>query len=201
MENIQPPQNGVVTEQPIQSIQETYRKTIFPTEIRCFSFPLTQELIENIIKLVSSDSVDTDILQIDDPAVEEIKNIVYEICQNLEEFKDESAARIPLILGSNILFQQIREHIPLHAYEFTPLVFTFVLNNDENPNFTYFADTRGAVQTPRHKVYNNLVGTSFGLKARMGEVIVTPGYVQRYHETNMSTQTQVLLNVLVGFTG
>ena len=51
MENIQPPQNGVVTEQPTQSIQETYRKTIFPTEIRCFSFPLTQELIENIIKL------------------------------------------------------------------------------------------------------------------------------------------------------
>ena len=152
-------------------------------------------------------------MTLDHPAIEKFKEVVYDICQDLEEFKadsnenrnnpiqlNENLNYLPQILGSNIIFQQIKEHIPLHAYEFTPLVFTFVLNTGKYPQFTYYADTRGAVQTTRQKVSQNLVGTHFGLQGRVGEVIITPGYLQRYTESNLSDQAQVFFNIMVGYT-
>lgn len=217
MENIQAPQNGVISTTPADStseIKRTYDKQLFPTHLRSYSFGLTQELLDEFLQLVNSNNNQTeDIMSIDAPCINKFKEIVYEICQDLEEFKlsdsngdgnknipiDENLTYLPQILGSNLLFQQPKEHIPLHAYEFTPLVFTFVLNTGAYPQFTYYADTRGGVQTQRQKVSQNLVGTHFGLKGQLGEVIITPGYLQRYTETNLSDQPQVFFNILVGF--
>lgn len=199
------------TTQPSNQIVKTYEKTIFPTAIRCYEYGLTQELTDSLYALVSTKPAE-DIMTLDHPAVDKFKEIIYDICQELDEFKantndtrneaiplNENLNFLPQIIGSNILFQQQKEHIPLHAYEYTPLVFTFVLNTGDTPQFTYFADTRGAVQTIRQKVLQNLVGTSFGLKGKVGEVIITPGYLQRYTETNLSDQSQVFFNVMVGF--
>jgi hypothetical protein len=199
------------TTQPTSQIVNTYEKVIFPTSIRCYEYGLTQELIDSLFELVSTKPTE-DIMTLEHPSVDKFKEIIYDICQELAEFKadtnetrnepiplNEKLNYLPQITGSNILFQQPKEHIPLHAYEYIPLVFTFVLNTGEYPQFTYFADTRGAVQTIRQKVSQNLVGTSFGLRGKVGEVIITPGYLQRYTETNLSDQAQVFFNVMVGF--
>lgn len=215
MENIQTPQNGTVTESQVPAIRETYRKTLFPTELRCYSYPLTQELVDGIVELANNNQgAAVDIMEMENPASEKFKDFIFDICQQLEEFKvdgpdgtnrtrnvvgEEKLNYLPTIIGSNVLFQQPMEHIPLHCYEFVPLVFTFVLNTGTTPPNTYYADTRGGVQTIRQLAAQDLVGTSFGLKAQLGEVIITPGYLQRYTETNLSDQTQVFLNVKVGF--
>lgn len=214
MENIQAPQNGVATAPEEQAeIKLTFSKSLFPTELRCFSYGLTDELQQSLLDLHQAQTEEVDLMSLDHPTINKFKEVVYDICQQLSEFKadsEENRSRpsqlnenlnyLPQIMGSNILFQQAKEHIPLHSYEHVPLVFTFVLNTGTYPQFTYFADTRGAVQTIRQKVYQNLVGTSYGLRGQLGECIVTPGYVQRYTETNLSDQAQVFLNVMVGFT-
>ena len=186
------------------AIKETYSKDLFPTKLRCFEFNLTQEFLDSILKLHNEHNSDDtiDILTLETETTEKLKTIVYDVCQQLSEFElvpDSDFNKLPQIQGSIMFFQQPMEHIPLHAYEFTPLVLTLVLNTGETPPFTYFADSRGAIQTQRQVVSQNLVGTSFGLKARAGEILVTPGYLQRYVETNLSDQSQVFLNILVGF--
>jgi hypothetical protein len=215
MENIQPPQNGTSTETQISEVNETFRKTLFPTELRCYSYPLTQELVDGILDIVNTnESEQLEIMSIESPIIERFKDFIFDICQNLDEFKldgpdgsnrtrnvpiNEKLNYLPNIIGSNVLFQQPMEHIPLHCYEFVPLIFTFALNTGKTPPNTYYADTRGGVQTIRQLAAQDLVGTSFGLKAQLGEVIITPGYLQRYTETNLSDQAQVFLNVKVGF--
>jgi hypothetical protein len=215
MENIQPTQIQETSE-----VQETFKKVLFPTELRCYSYPLTQELVDGIVEMAnesSNSSTPVDIMTLDNPTIERFKDFIFDICQNLEEFKldgpdgsnrtrnipinenNEKLNYLPNILGSNVLFQQPKEHIPLHCYEFVPLVFTFVLNTGAYPPVTYYADTRGGVQTIRQLAAQDLVGTSYGLQAKVGEVIITPGYLQRYTETNLSDQAQVFLNVKVGF--
>jgi hypothetical protein len=105
----------------------------------------------------------------------------------------------PYIVGSNAMFQGKMEHIPLHCYEHVPLVFTFVLHTGEYTPPTYFADPRGGVQAIRHLAQENLVECSFQVKGRIGEVMVTPGHLMRYTETNLDTQSYVTLNVKIGF--
>jgi hypothetical protein len=215
MENIQAPQNGTSAETQVSEVKETFKKTLFPTELRCYSYPFTEELIQGIIDIVNSNKEEqVEIMNMESPVIERFKDFIFDICQNLDEFKldgpdgsnrtrnipiNEKLNYLPNIIGSNVLFQQPMEHIPLHCYEFVPLVFTFVLNTGSTPPNTYYADTRGGVQTVRQLAAQDLVGTSFGLKAQLGEVIITPGYLQRYTETNLSDQAQVFLNVKVGF--
>jgi hypothetical protein len=192
-------------------VERTYEKSLFSTPLRVYQFGLTQEHLDSFLGLINT-KPEEDLMTIDHPSVEKFKEVIYEICQELEEFKADSEETrnspnqlnenlnfLPQILGSNILFQAAKEHIPLHAYEFSPLVFTFVLNTGTYPQYTYFADTRGAVQTIRQKIGQSLVGTYFGLRGQVGEVIITPGYVQRYTETNLSDQSQVFFNVMVGY--
>jgi hypothetical protein len=65
---------------------------------------------------------------------------------------------------------------------------------------TYFADTRGGAHTIRQYVAQNLVGASFQIKGRVGEIFVSPGHMLRYIETNLDkTQTYTTLNIKVGF--
>lgn len=212
------PQNGVQSELPTAEIkiEQTFQKTLFPTEVRCFSYPFTDELLQQVLELANTSQFNEEIkslIHFDDPSMEKFRGYIYDICQTLSEFQADSEENrglpfqlnenlnyLPEIIGSNVLFQQQGEHIPLHCYEHVPLVFTFVLHTGERPNFTYYADVRGGVQTVRQKVVGQLVGSSYGLKAQLGEVIITPGYLQRYTETNLSDQTQVTFNVLVGFT-
>jgi hypothetical protein len=219
MENNQAPQTDAISatpEQEVPGIECTFQQILFPTELRCFSYPFTDELLAEVLELANKQQFNdeiTSLISLDHPTMEKFRGFIYDICQTLSEFKadaDDTRGRplqlnenlnyLPEIIGSNVLFQQRGEHIPLHCYEHVPLVFSFVLHTGERPNFTYYADTRNGVQTIRHKVFNQLVGSSFGLKARLGEVIVTPGYLQRYTETNLTDQTQVTFNVLVGFT-
>lgn len=199
------------TESSIQKPVRTYDKSLFPTQLRVYEFGLTQEHLDSFLELVNT-KPEQDIMTLEHESIEKFKEVIYDICQELEEFKADSESNrnnpnqlnenlnyLPQILGSNILFQNSKEHIPLHAYEFSPLVFTFVLNTGSYPQTTYFADTRGAVQTIRQKVSQGLVGTYFGLNGKVGEVIITPGYLQRYTETNLSDQSQVFFNVMVGY--
>lgn len=188
-----------------QSITKTFEKQLFPTQLRCFSFPAEEKLLNDFLAIYNQNANDTglvDIMAVENPVVDNLKTMVYDVCRQLEEFEDKEGQdlrRLPEIIGSNVIFQQAREHVPLHCYEHVPLVLTFVFHTGEYPQFTYFADTRGGVQTVRQIVSNHLVGTSYGIRARVGEVFVTPGYLQRYVETNLSDQSQVFLNVMVGF--
>jgi len=199
-----------------QKIEQTFSKVLFPTELRCFTYPFSDELIAETLELANKQQFNDeikDLIHMDVPCMEQWRNFVYDICSNLSEYAvdseenrnrplqlNENLQYLPSIIGSNVIFQQLGEHCPLHCYEHVPLVFSFVLHTGEKPNYTYYADTRGGVQTIRQKVYNNLVGSHFGLIPRIGECIVTPGHLQRYQETNMSQQTMVTFNVLVGFT-
>jgi len=187
-------------------VTESFSKELFPTQFR--SFDINPEMMDGLtfsdqdfIDLVNSCStnVTTELMFTEDNKyVEKLKEIVYTICQDLPEFNNEMQYT-PVIIGSNALFQQKLEHIPLHAYEHVPLVFTFVLHTGDYTPPTYFADPRGGVTTTRQLVAQNLVGTSFQIKGRFGEVFVTPGYLMRYTETNLDTQSYVTLNIKVGF--
>lgn len=206
MENTQPSQ----TEQPetisfdYSPAEQTFEKQLFPTGFRSYSFSDWEKINQRLMELSdSSKNTDgselVDLMKLDDPAVTRLKEVIYEICDTLPGFSGENQ-RPPMIISANTLFQQKFEHIPLHCYEFTPLVFTFVANTGVNSPTTYFADTRGGVQTTdKNLIGQNLVGTGFGVKGRPGEIFVTPGYVQRYTETNLDDQTYVTINVLVTF--
>ncbi len=195
------------TEQPsfnYSPVEQTFEKQLFPTLFRSYKFDDWDKISQKLMEL--SDSTNSseaeayiDVTKIDEPAVNRLKEVIYEICDSLPLFSGENQ-RPPLILSSNTLFQQKFEHVPLHCYEFTPLVFTFVVNAGANTPTTYFADTRGGVQTvDKNIVSQNLIGTGYGIRGRLGEIFVTPGYVQRYTETNLDDQTYVTINVLVGF--
>ena len=161
-----------------------------------------QAFIDLITKLSSDADADKtiDLMFIEDnPYVEKLKEIIYTICQDLPEFNTE-LQYTPVIIGSNTLFQQPFQHIPLHCYEHVPLVFTLVMHGGEYIPPTYFADTRGGIQTIRHYVAQNLVGASFQIKGKIGEIFVSPGHMLRYIETNLDkNQTYVTLNIKVGF--
>ena len=186
-------------------VNETFTKELFPTTFR--SYDINPEMLDGLtfsdqdfIDLVneSSTNVTTELMfKEDNPYVEKLKEIIYTICQDLPEYNNEMQ-HTPFIIGSNALFQQKLEHIPLHCYEHVPLVFTFVLHTGDYTPPTYFADPRGGVQTTRQVAAQNLVGTSFQIKGRFGEVFVTPGYLMRYTETNLDTQSYVTLNIKVG---
>jgi hypothetical protein len=187
-------------------VTESFAKELFATQFR--SFDINPEMMDDLtfsdqdfIDLVNSCStnVTTELMATEDNKyVEKLKEIVYTICQDLPEFNNEMQYT-PVIIGSNALFQQKLEHIPLHAYEHVPLVFTFVLHTGDYTPPTYFADARGGVTTTRQLVAQNLVSTSFQIKGRFGEVFVTPGHLMRYTETNLDTQAYVTLNIKVGF--
>lgn len=208
MENIQPPQNGqqpqVEQQFNYSPVEQTYEKQLFPTMFRSYKFSDWDKISQRLMDLSDSSKSTTseafiDLMQIDDPAVTRLKEVIYEICDSLPLFSGENQ-RPPLIVSSNTLFQNKFEHVPLHCYEFTPLVFTFVTNAGMNSPTTYFADTRGGVQTvDKNIVGQNLVGTGFGIRGNIGEIFVTPGYVQRYTETNLDEATYVTINVLVTF--
>lgn len=190
-------QNSLVT--------KGFEKQLFPTPLRCFNIQFNEEFLTEFLALYNQHNNETgniNIMGIDSPIVEKLKEYIFDTCRQLEEFEDKDGQdlkRLPEIIGSNVFFQQPKDHIPLHCYEHVPLVLTFVFHTGEYPPFTYYADTRGGVQTIRQIVSTGLVGTSYGLRAHVGEVIVTPGYLQRYTETNLSDQAQVFLNVMVGF--
>lgn len=201
MEQVQP------TEQPsfnYSPVEQTFEKQLFPTIFRSYKFDDWDKISSKLMELSDSSNLPEseafiDITKLDDPAVIRLKEVIYEICDSLPLFSGENQ-RPPMILGANTLFQQKFEHIPLHCYEFTPLIFTFVANTGVNGPTTYFADTRGGVQTvDKNTVSQNLTGTGFGIRGRIGEIFVTPGYVQRYTETNLDDQTYVTINVMVGF--
>jgi hypothetical protein len=187
-------------------VTESFAKELFATQFR--SFDINPEMMDDLtfsdqdfIDLVNSCStnVTTELMATEDNKyVEKLKEIVYTICQDLPEFNNEMQYT-PVIIGSNALFQQKLEHIPLHAYEHVPLVFTFVLHTGDYTPPTYFADARGGVTTTRQLVAQNLVSTAFQIKGRFGEVFVTPGHLMRYTETNLDTQAYVTLNIKVGF--
>lgn len=206
MEEIKQPQTEDSTiKEPSFEVTKTFEKTLFATPLRCFSFDLSGEELDQFIATYNqhnNENSNMNIIGIEDPVVEKLRGFVYNTCKQLEEFEDkenQDLKRLPEIIGSNVFFQQPKEHVPLHCYEHVPLILTFVMHTGEFPPTTYFADTRGGVQTIRQLVSTSLVGTSYGLRGRVGEIIVTPGYLQRYVETNLSDQAQVFLNVYVGF--
>lgn len=220
MENTQPPQNGVVTEQPeslpsplvgeakpeeynfdYSPVEETFTRHLFPTLFASYKFTDWEQVAQPLINLSNGwdgPNAGGDIMELDHPAVNRLKEVIYEICENIQLSKDDNG-RTPVIVGSNTIFQQRGEHIPLHNYEFSTLVFTFVANCGQASPTTYFADPRGGVQAIRKMAAQNLVGTSFGINSRRGEIYVSPGYAQRYVETNLDSETHVLINVRVNF--
>jgi len=184
-------------------VEETFQRRLFPTIFASYKFADWEKIAQPLINLsngwnVPDEDHGKDIMELDHPAVNRLKEIVYEICEGLELSKDDNG-RTPVIVGSNTLFQQKGEHIPPHNYEFSTLVFSFVANVGENGPMTYFPDPRGGVQALRKIVSQNLVSTSFGIKSRIGEIYVTPGYAQRYIETNLESETHVIVNVRVNF--
>lgn len=186
-----------------EAVEQTFQRNLFPTFFNSYTCPDIEKIRLDLIGLLDSSGKSEedyvhDVMMLDHPAVNRLKQIIYEICDSLPIFSGENA-RNPIINSSTAFFQQKYEHVPLHAYEFTPLIFTVVLNVGEQAPSTYYADTRGAIQTIRQNVSQNLVGTSFAFKSRIGEIQVSPGYVQRYIETNLDDYTHVALNVLVGF--
>lgn len=192
------PQNGVFTPSQ-EGIKKTYEKALFPTNFYSFvnpDFPQIKDTLLALFKQRFEASNENDIMDSGESVVEEIKKLVFDIAKQLPEFED----KIPVIIGSNPMFQQLNEHTPIHAYEHIPLVFTFVLNSGDYRPKIYYADPRGGVQTiNRNRVANGIVETSFSLQAYEGEILITPGYLQRYTESNLSTDTFVTLDVLVGF--
>jgi hypothetical protein len=201
METTQSPQNGTITTEALPLVEQTFEKHLFPTTLFMFDNKrhedIKQQLIDAAGKLSSSQD-ERDVLSLDEEFVSVIKQAIFDICSKLPEVVENE--KIPVILGSNIMFQQPREHIPVHAYENSSLVFTFVLNGREYIPSTYFVDPRGAVQTIRQKVSQGLIGTYFYVQAIESEIIVTPGYLQRYVETNLGNEAYVTFNVLVGYT-
>lgn len=182
-------------------VEKTFEKQLFPTVFTSFQFKDAENLVQRLITLCDNSSGNPaniiDLIKLNDPAITRFKEVIIEMCGSLEMFSKDPS-RTPIIISSNALFQQKFEHIPLHCYEFTPLVFTFVANAGANPPTTYFADTRGGIQTvDKNLICQNLTGTGFGIKGRLGEIFVTPGYVQRYTETNLDDSTYVTINVLV----
>jgi len=221
MENTQPPQNGTITNvEPIPSpiigetkteeynfdyspVEETFQRHLFPTLFASYKFTDWEQIAQPLIDLSNdSEALDggnaKDIMELDHPAVNRLKEVIYEICESIQLSRDDMG-RTPVIVGSNTLFQQRGEHIPPHNYEFSTLVFTFVANAGDQAPMTYFPDPRGGVQAIRKMAAQNLVSTSFGIKSRPGEIYVSPGYAQRYVETNMESETHVLINVRVNF--
>lgn len=184
-------------------VEETFQRHLFPTLFASYKFTDWEQIAQPLIDL-SNDSeakdsgVAKDIMELDHPAVNRLKEVIYEICETIQLSKDDMG-RTPVIVGSNTLFQQNGEHIPPHNYEFTTLVFTFIAHAGDNAPTTYFPDPRGGVQAIRKMAAQNLVSTSFGIKSRAGEIYVTPGYAQRYMETNLQSETHVLINVRVNF--
>lgn len=208
MDNIQAPQNGTVTtsDVPQELVKKTFEKTLFSTDIRSFQISGFDNLQQDLLTFIQSEECQPkDSLEPIDPIFKEddsifkLREIVYSICEQLPEFNREDIKYTPTIIGSQIFYQQQNEHIPPHAYEFVPLVFSVILSCPESPPVTYYPDARGAVQTIRDTVSQNLVATSFSLRGWQGEVIVTPGYLQRYTETNLSERTYVVMNIKIGF--
>lgn len=187
---------------PEELVEKTFEKLLFPTPIYSFNNPelQTKEVTAEFFKLCESrlqTMSGTDLLQEEANCIEMMKKTVFAIAKQLPEFE----GKIPQFLGSNIIFQQIREHVPIHAYEHIPLVFSFIMHTDEWRPRTYYADPRGGVQTiSRNRVSTGIVETSFSIIGNCGEIIVTPGYLQRYIESNLGKQTYVVFDVLVGFT-
>lgn len=212
METNQEPQNETATEAPIEiepidfdysPIVETFQRHLFPTLFASYNFTDWEKISQPLIDLSndtgeSESSSGKDIMTLDHPAVNRLKEVIYEICENLDLSKDQNG-RTPVIIGCNTMFQQPGEHIPLHNYEFSTLVFSFVASCGEHAPTTYFPDPRGGVQAIRTIASQNLVGTSFGIKSKIGEIYVSPGYAQRYVETNMEKESHVLINVRVNF--
>ena len=221
-DNLQPPQNGVTTQAPekvpapiigeakpeeynfdYSPVEETFQRHLFPTLFASYKFTDWEQIAQPLINLsngwnVPEEDIGKDIMELDHPAVNRLKEVIYEICESIQLSRDD-AGRTPVIVGSNTLFQQGGEHIPPHNYEFSTLVFTFIANCGQNPPTTYFPDPRGGVQAIRKMATQNLVSTSFGINSRIGEIYVTPGYAQRYVETNLESETHVLINVRVNF--
>ena len=79
----------------------------------------------DLLKQRFTESNEGNILDSGELPTEEIKKIVFDIAKQLPEFEN----KMPVIIGSNPMFQQLYEHTPIHAYEHIPLVFTFVLNS------------------------------------------------------------------------
>lgn len=182
------------------TVEKTFEKQLFPTPIYTFVDKEIKDIKEDFFKLTEerlSESRTFDIINEEHPAIEHIKRTVFAIANQLPEFSD---GKVPVIIGSNLMFQQLSEHIPIHAYEHIPLVFSFVMCAEDFTPRTYFADPRGGVQTmSRNRIQFGIMETSFVIIASEGEINVTPGYLQRYTETNLSKGSYVTLDVLVGF--
>lgn len=202
MQNNQAPQNETTSvEEP--NVVKFFEKQAFATPIISYINQKHDEFKLEFIKLadkMQSSGFDGDILELEDePAVKLLKEAIFSVCAELKEFGFDN--RYPFIMGSNVIYQQRNEHIPAHSYEFVPLVLTYIVNEPEQVTpTTYYIDPRGGVQTLREKVSQNLVGTYFGINAHEGEIIATPGYLTRYTESNLDSQTYLSINVMVGYT-
>ena len=183
-----------------QTVEKTFEKLLFPTPIYSFQDKEIGSIKEQLYELCQQRlhaSSSKELMNEDSPCIEHIKQTVYAIAAQLPEFSD---GKIPVIVGSNLMFQEVLEHVPLHAYEHIPLVFSFIINSTDFRPKIYYADPRGGVQTiSRNRVQHGIVETNFAIYGNEGEVVVTPGYLQKYIETNLSKQSYVVLDVLVGF--
>lgn len=214
MDNQQAAQNGTISTDPKSTniVNESHTQELFTSSFK--SFDINPDMMDGLafddkefIDLITETSMaehadpadSRDLMQIEDNKyIEKLKEVVYTICQGLPEF-NSLLQYTPVIIGSNAIFQQKFEHIPLHCYEHVPLVLTLVIHTGEYTPPTYFADARGGVQTGRDYAAQNLVGCYFQIKGRVGEIIVSPGYLMRYTETNLDAQAYATLNIKIGF--
>jgi hypothetical protein len=184
------------------SVQKFFEKQAFATPIISYVNNKHDEFKQEFFRLsekIKDTGFSGDILELEDePAVILLKEAIFNVCAELKEFGFDNT--YPVLSGTQFVYQQPREHIPAHSYEFVPMVLTYIVNEpEEHTPTTYYVDPRGAVQTVREKVSQNLVGTYFGMNAHEGEIIATPGYLTRYTETNLSRGTYLAINVMVNY--
>lgn len=202
MENTQEPQNETLSaDEP--NVVKFFEKQAFATPIISYINQKHDEFKQEFIKLsqkMQESGFEGDLLELEDePAVKLLKEAIFSVCTELREFGFDN--KYPVIMGCTPIYQQRNEHIPAHAYEFVPMVLTYIVNEpEEHTPTTYYIDPRGGVQTTREKVSQNLVGTYFGINAHEGEIIATPGYLMRYTESNLSSGTYLSINVMIGYT-
>jgi hypothetical protein len=184
------------------TVQKFFEKQAFATPIISYVNNKHDEFKKEFFALsekIKETGFSGDILDLEDePAVVLLKEAIFNVCSEMKEYGFDNS--YPVLSGTRVIYQQPREHIPAHAYEFVPMILTYIINEpEEHTPTTYYVDPRGAVQTIREKVSQNLVGTYFGINAHEGEIIATPGYLTRYTETNLSRGTYLAINVMVNY--
>ena len=66
-----------------QKIEQTFSKVLFPTEIRCFTYPFSDDLIKETLDLANKQQFNDeikDLIHMDAPCMEQWRNFIYDIC-------------------------------------------------------------------------------------------------------------------------